>query len=241
MKTTNDLPIFYEAEQIGVTKVLVAYFDRHINIIDDFINTMHSDFINDYGSDLANKVFGFSSSKPIQRSPPKSTWNFFKNITGTNKSNPQAIDETMNMSRRANGYYGNAPIETDANDENVFGVKSYSKVVTQPNDHDEVVRLSQLVDDLVTQVDALKQNVTKDVTEVVLKDVDRKIDSLETRVNEQIERVETNCNSQLEIISQQYNNILSQMNTNNSFLLSAIRGENVTPSGVDESARGGAE
>ena len=94
MKTINDLPIFYEAEQIGVTKVLVAYFDRHINIIDEFITTMHSDYINEFGSDLTNKVFGSSNPKPVHRSAPRSNWIFFKNITGTNKSNPQAIDTT---------------------------------------------------------------------------------------------------------------------------------------------------
>ena len=147
----------------------------------------------------------------------------------------------MTTSRRVNGYYGNAPIDTDTNDDNVFGTKSYSKAVSTSSDHNEVVRLSHLVDDLAAQVEALKKNVFKEVTGIVLKDVDKKLENMETRVNERITEVETNCNTQLGTISQQYADILDKMSTNNSTLLAAIRGDPVTPSGVDDSARGGAQ
>ena len=78
----NDLSIFYESGQIGVTKILIAYFDRHVNLIDEFISTMHSEFMNEYGHDMTNKVFGSTSPTQVLRSEPKSKWNFFRNITG---------------------------------------------------------------------------------------------------------------------------------------------------------------
>ena len=139
-----------------------------------------------------------------------------------------------------NTYYGREPVSTDANDESVFGTKTYSSATQSNTDNSEIVRLTSLVNELSEQVDQLKQNVTRDVTTVVLKDVDTKIGSLEKQVNERIEEIEKKCNSQFELLGKQYSNILSQMSSNNSSLLAAILGQQVTSSGVDISARGGA-
>ena len=241
VRKNQGLPTFYETEQIGVTKILVAYFDRHESIIDTFFSTMHSEFSSEYGNELTNKVFGPGARKKVQRSEPKSNSKFFKNITSKTRSNPQDIDATPAGPQRVNGYYGNAPVEPDAKDENAFGVKSYISAAKNSTDHDEVVRLSQLVEDLVTQVDTMKQNMTKEVTGVVLNDVDKKLETMEIKINEKIDEVEKKSTAQFNKISTQYNDILDRMENNNKSLLAAIHGKNVTSSGVDDSARGGAE
>ena len=233
------LQTLYEAEQIGVTKILIAYFERHSTIIDEFLSTLHSAFVTQYGRDVASTVFGSGVSATVKRSEPKTIWNFFKNIQA-HSSNPQGNDDTQTSRRRVNAYYGREPVSTDANDESVFGTKTYSSATQSNTDNSEIVRLTSLVNELSEQVDQLKQNVTRDVTTVVLKDVDTKIGSLEKQVNERIEEIEKKCNSQFELLGKQYSNILSQMSSNNSSLLAAIQGQQVTSSGVDISARGGA-
>ena len=56
-----------------------------------------------------------------------------------------------------------------------------------------------------------------------------------------IEEVEKKSTTQFHKISTQYDDILDRMEKSNKSLLAAIYGKNVTSSGVDDSARGGAE
>lgn len=213
------------------------YFEPHATIIDDFISTLHSTFLSEYDADTTSKVFGSGISTTIKRSEPKTTWNFFKNIQ-SHRSNQQGITATNPRPRRANVYYGREPVSTDANDETVFGTKTYSSA-TQPNKNNaEIVRLTSLVNELSDQVNNLKQTVTKDVTSVVLKDVATKLETFETRVHDRVDGIAKKCETQFEQLGQQYSSILSQMNSNSSHLLAAIQGKQATSSGVDSSARG---
>ena len=102
------------------------------------------------------------------------------------------------------------------------------------------MRLTSLVNELTEQVGSLKQNVAREVTNVVLKDVDTKLSTLESKMNTKINDVEKKCETQFEILGKQYAAILCQMSANSSNILAAIKGSQVTPSGDESSARGGA-
>ena len=238
---------FYEVEQVGVTKVLIAYFDRHISSVNTFLQNMHTKFHQEFGNNVTNTVFG-ENTFSLSRSEPLQSSSLFKGLSNLNKANPQSNEEVIFQSPKVNGYYGQEPVSTTQQDFETFGSKSYS-AVTQPNNivdnNDEVTELSQLVNDLKAQVESLKTTLTTDITKVVMKDVDIKIDTLHTTLNARIDEVEINCDRKITDFADKIETLNATVNSNHDILLAAIQGrplpQPVTPSGVDNSARGGAK
>ena len=244
-QNTNGLSTFYEVEQIGVTKVLIAYFDRHIATVNNFLQNMYIKFQQEYGDAVTNTVFG-TNKFLLNRSEPLQSASIFKNLSNLNKANPQSTEEVIFKAPRAHGYYGQEPVTTSQNDFDAFGSKTFS-AVTQTNNNvdnsDEVAQLSQLVYDLQTQVDSLKSTLTSEITGIVTKDVDTKIDTIQSTINERIDEVERNCDHKIAAFANKIDTLNSTVNSNHNILLAAIQGKPlplpVTPSGVDDSARGG--
>ena len=244
---TNGLPTFYEVEQIGVTKVLIAYFDRHISTVNIFLQQMYNNFFTEFGGVTTNQVFG-DNTFSLTRSAPMHTNSIFKNLANIKKSNPQDNESVIFQAPRVNGFYGQEPVTTSQSDIETFGSKSYSAATQAPvptENADDLSQLSQLVYDLKEQVELMKTNLTSEVTDVVLTDVDKKLETLETKLNERVNEVESNCDEKINGIASKLDSMNSTMTTNHQILLAAIHGRPlpppVIPSGDDNSARGGAE
>ena len=235
-KTHKDVPIFYEVEQIGVTKVLVAYYDHHVEAVDQFLNTAHSIFLSEYQCEIAEQIFGTIHPSKILCSAPRQSNDFFKRLKKVTSQSP--TDNNLPQ-RRVNAFYGQEPLLTTSNEAEIFGSKSYSDAAqNNTNSNNDVVRLSQIVNDLQSQVESLSQTLATNVSATVLKEVDTKLEAVEERLNANISTVKEECEARIANVENKFNEIMTKLDTNNSTLLAAIRGESKPPSGDDHSARG---
>ena len=149
----NDVQIFYEVEQIGVTKILVAYFDHHNEMVQNFFETAYEEFLKEYFCEIAEQVFGTVNPATILGSAPRQSTDFFKRLKNLGANPQSTIDDSLPQ-RRVNAFYGQEPLSTTSDEAEVFGSKSYSAAAkTTKSDDKEIVRLSQIVSDLQAQVD----------------------------------------------------------------------------------------
>lgn len=163
---------------------------------------------------------------------------FFKRLKSLT-ANPQSNDNDNLLQRRINTFYGQEPLSITSNEAEVFGSKSYSSVTQNAKDSgSEIVRLTQIVNDLQVQVDSLSQTIATDVSTAVVKDVDTKIEAVESRLNASMNAAQEDYNDKIAGIETKLNDIMFKMDTNNSTLLAAIRGDKQPPSGDGNSARG---
>ena len=160
----------------------------------------------------------------------------------------QSTEEVIFQAPRVNGYYGQEPVSTSQKDIETFGSKSYSAAAQTNNtvdNSDEVAELSQLVNDLQAQIESMKSNITSEITGVVMKDVDTKLERLHSTINERIDEVERGCYSKITDFATNIETLNTTVTSNHNILLAAIQGRplptQVTPSGVDDSAHGGAK
>ena len=237
----KDVPIFYEVEQIGVTKILLVYFDHHTEIVTNFLTNVYEMFLQEFFSEIADVIFGIISPSNILRSAPRQTNDFFKRLKNIS-ANPQHNDDDSLPQQRVNAFYGQEPLETTSDEAELFGSKSYKTAATNSsNESSEVVRLTRIVNDLRDQVESLSQSIATEVTTSVMKDVEVKLEAIEERLNDNIQAVRDECNDKIVSIESRFDEIWNKIDLDNKTLLAAIEGRPKPPSGDAHSARGAAK
>ena len=76
--STNNVRLFYEVEQIGVTKVVIAYFDNKSDGVRNFLDNIQTLLQKNYGDATVQDVFGANNNKPVQRSDLRNSSDFSK-------------------------------------------------------------------------------------------------------------------------------------------------------------------
>ena len=76
--STNNVRLFYEVEQIGVTKVVIAYFDNKSDDVGNFLDNIQTLLQKNYGNATVQDVFGANNNKPVQRSDLRNSSDFSK-------------------------------------------------------------------------------------------------------------------------------------------------------------------
>ena len=202
-KTNNSINVFYEVEQISVTKLVIAYFERNSEIVKDFLTNIQQLLRDDYHDDAVAKVFGAGLPQP-RRSGLCDSFDFFKRMIDKNFS---VNSYTTKMNRKPGRmFYGREPAEETPDDAKLFGTISYKNATTgstSDNDDSEIERLTGILNDLQNQLNSLRQDITADVSKQVLVDVDKKNYAAEARANDRIDQVEKTWNSDMDKLAKQ--------------------------------------
>ena len=242
-KTYGNLNIFYSAEKIGAVEVLIAYPTSNTKVVDDLIENLPQILEDDFGSTSVTSVFG--NPPTIRRVKPKNARSHLAKLK-EKMGNPQSNDDDTIPTKKVNTFYGRPPVSAQTI------TKSYAQVIA-PDNHEaqapaEINQLTTMLNELRKDHNQLKKSLRENDNTKIIAKVDDKIKSMEGRIDSKLKQSKQEWTTQFTNFFEEFKTASkkerdSQKKKDDDFrneLLKAVKGNNVTPSGVDESARGGA-